>query len=260
MLGGENPQAVFLEHLGWIERIASIVCRRHGVWGDDADDFAAWLNGRLIEDDYAVVRKFRGESSARTYFATVVTRQFSAYLRERQGRWRPSAAAERLGPPADELERLVYRDGYPLAQAGEKLRTAGHTTLSDVELARLLAQLPERQPLRPVEVASDAVLEATEGSFHADARVAASEEGARRQDLMDRLGRALERMTPEERMIVRMHFGEGRTLAEVARVLGLEQKPLYRRIDKLRARVREHLEREGVTWPTVRGVLEQEDS
>lgn len=260
MLGWQNPEALFLEHLGWIERIADGVCRRRGVYGDDAEDFAGWLKDRLIEDDYAIVRKFRGESSPRTYFATVVTRQFSAYLREQQGRWRPSAAAERLGPPADALERLVYRDGYPLAQAGEKLRTSGHTTLSDGELARLLAQLPERQPMRPVEVGGDAVLDAREGAFHADARVTASEAGARRQDLMDRLGRALERMTPEERMIVRMHFGEGRTLAEVARVLSLEQKPLYRRIVKLKERVREHLEREGVSWATVRDVLEQEDS
>lgn len=262
MLGRQNPEALFLEHLGWIERIADAVCRKRGVYGDDAEDFAGWLKDRLIEDDYAIVRKFRGESSPRTYFATVVTRQFSAYLREQQGRWRPSAAAERLGPPADELEKLVYRDGYPLAQAGEKLRTSGRTELSNAELARLLEKLPRRTPLRPVQVPGETVINTAQGAQRADERIAAQEADAERARILGALHRAMERLDPEERVIMRMHFQDGRTLAAVARALGLEQKPLYRRVEKLRLRLKELLEEEGVHRGDVHDVLggSQEDS
>lgn len=259
MLDRLNPEALFLEHLGWIEKVATIACHKHSLWGDEADEFVARAKMKLIEDDYAAIRQFRGESALRTYLATVVVRHFHEYGRERRGRWRPSAAAERLGGVAKELETLVYRDGYRLDQAGEKLRTSGRTSLSDAELARVLARLPVREPLRPVEVGPEPIQEAPDAGA-ADARVVAAEAEARRRAVMDALTRALARLEPEERMIVRMHFGEGRTLADVARALHLEQKPLYRRVDRLRARLRAFLEEDGVSEGGVRELLGEEDA
>jgi RNA polymerase sigma factor (sigma-70 family) len=255
MLDQLNPEAILVEHLGYIEKVAIRNCRHSGLHGPDAEDFVSWLKIRLMEDDYAVIRKFRGDSRITTYLAMVVARQLFAYLREKRGRWRPSAAAERLGPPADELEDLVYRQGYTLTQAGEKLRTEGRTTLSDLELARLLEQLRERPPLRPMEVPSDTVLE-TEGSSRADDRVNAAEAGARHGDFMARLGRVLGQLTPEERNIVRLYFQEDYSAADVARALGLDQKPLYRRIPRLKARMRALLEQEGISGLTF---LERDD-
>lgn len=259
MLEQLNPEAILVENLAFIEKVAAITCRQHGLKGVEAEDFSTWLKIRLIEDDYSVIRKFRGEAGIRTYLTPVIQRQFFAYLREVRGRWRPSAAAERLGPPADELEALVYRDGYALPQAGEKLRTEGRTTLSNTELARLLAQLPRREPLRPTEVSSEVVLDEAPGSSRADEHVAAAEADARHGDLMARLGRALERLSGEEQLIVRMYFQDGRSVADVARALGLEQKPLYRRLPRLQERLREYLGEEGVSWPSVSAVLDPED-
>jgi DNA-directed RNA polymerase specialized sigma24 family protein len=139
-----NPEEVLTRNHGWIERVAVSAARSHGLHDADAREFASWVTLKLIEDDYAVLRKFRGESNIRTYITTVVVRMSHAYSRERRGRWRPSRAAERLGPPASELETLVRRDGYSLEQAGEKLRTSGSTHLPDAELRQLLKQLPER--------------------------------------------------------------------------------------------------------------------
>jgi RNA polymerase sigma factor (sigma-70 family) len=258
MYDRQSAEALFLEHLGWIERVAAMACARQGVWGAEAEDFAAWVKIRLMEDGYAAIRRFRGESEMKTYLATVVVRQSHDYMRERLGRWRPSAAAERLGPTARDLEALVHRDGYRLGQAGEKLRTAGRTTLSDAELARLLAHLPARAPLRPVEVTAETALLGAESPSRADAGLAAAETGARRGEVMGSLDRALERLEAEDRMIVRMHFAEGRTLADVARALRLEQKPLYRRVERLRKQLRALLESDGVRGADVRGVLGEE--
>jgi RNA polymerase sigma factor for flagellar operon FliA len=185
----------------------------------------------------------------------VVSRQFQEFRRQRGGRWRPSAAALRLGPPAGDLEALVYRDGYRLEQAGETLRTSGRTDLSDVQLARLLAQLPVRGPLRPVELAAEPEMGADEGSFGADAGVLAAEAEALRGRVLAALGRVMDAVDPEDLMIVRMHFAEGRTLAYVARALGLEQKPLYRRVERLRKQIRTLLEAEGVEDHDIREML-----
>jgi len=250
-----NPEALLLEHLGWIDKVASIACTTRGVWGADAEDFTAWVRMRLMEDDYAVLRGFRGGSGLKTYLASVVVRQFSTYRRAQRGRWRPSAAARRLGTPAMELEQLVQHEGYTLEQAGEKLRTAGLTTLSDTRLARLLGELPQRGPLRPVEVEPTRLLEAEPSAARDDERVVAAEAGARHGQMMDALATSMKQLEPEEQLIVRMHFADGHSLADVARALRLKQKPLYRRVERLRVRLRALLESEGLRQDDVRSVL-----
>jgi DNA-directed RNA polymerase specialized sigma24 family protein len=80
-----NPEALFLEHLGWIEKVAALACRKHGVWDAEAEDFTGWVKIRLMEDDYAALRKFRGESNLKTFLATSVVRYFHDYSRERRG-------------------------------------------------------------------------------------------------------------------------------------------------------------------------------
>lgn len=253
-----NPEAVFLEHLAWIERVADKASRRHGRSPAEAEDFVSWVRSRMVADDYAAIRKFRGDSDIKTYLLSVVMRYSSAYLREKQGRWRPSVVAERLGPPAPKLEQLVRRDGYPLSQAAEKLRTEGSTTLSDLELARLLDKIPARDPLRPEEVTSDVVLDRAEGAWRADERVAASEDEALRRGVREAQARALSQMTPEDQVIVKMYFRDGHSVADIARRLHLEQKPLYRRIPRLREQLRQLLERDGLSAPAVREFLERE--
>ena len=57
-----------------------------------------------------------------------------------------------------------------------------------------------------------------------------------------------------------MHFAEGYTLADVARALRLEQKPLYRRVERLRARLRALLESAGLGGDDVRGLLYELDT
>ena len=235
-------EGLFLEHLGWINRVAGTTCMQHGVWGAEAEDCASFIRMKLMEDDYAIIRKHRGASTLKTYLAMVVTRHFHEYLRERRGRWRTSAAARRLGPPAPDLEALVHRDGYRLDQAGELLRTAGRTTLTDRELGRLLNEFPQREPLRPREVPPDAVLDGIEGGQHAEDRVAGARAEALHQQVMDALERAMGTLGPEDRMIVRMHMADGRSLADVSRALGVERKPLFRRVNRLRRHLRVEIE------------------
>lgn len=252
-------ESLFLEHLDWIERVSGILCSKNSMWDAEAEDFKSWIRLKLMEDDYAVLRRFRGDSKLTTYLATVITGQFHDYRRERHGRWRASAAAERLGRLAKDLEALVYRHGYSLGQAGEKLRTAGRTELSNTELARVLSQLPERTPPRPVEISAEPVLDAIEGSSNADAGLAGADREARHQGIMAALARVMSRLDAENAMIARMHFGDGRSIADVARALNLEQKPLYRRVEKLRLRLRAELEAEGVQDSDARGILPEEE-
>jgi DNA-directed RNA polymerase specialized sigma24 family protein len=163
----KNAESLFLEQLGWINRVATMTCNQHGVWGPEAEDFAASIRLKLMEDNYAIIRKHRGEATLKTYLTVVVQRKFLDYWRASRGRWRPSAIARRLGPPAPDLEALVYRDGFRLDQAGEMLRTSGRTSLSDRDLGALLKELPPRKP-RHREVSAHEVAEITEADERTD--------------------------------------------------------------------------------------------
>jgi RNA polymerase sigma factor (sigma-70 family) len=246
----QRLEALFLSQLGWIERVVAAISRRNGLARDDADDFASWTTLRLIEEDYAVFRKFRGESALTTYLAVVIAMLFRDYRTHRWGRWRPSAAARRRGSLAIRLETLVHRDGLRLSQAAELLRTAGITDLSDRELATLLNQLPARQPGRPQEVVSSGGADPP-ASEHADDLVVADEVAMARKAIDEQL----KRLPLEEQMMLRMRYWEGMTVVEVARGLGLPQKPLYRRLDRALADLRHYLEESGMSQNGVRAAL-----
>ena len=241
-----DPGTLFLESIEVIEGIAASICRRYTVWGDDADEFVSWAKERLVENDYAVLSKYRGESELNTYLTVVITRLFHAHARELKGRWRPSAKAVRLGQVAVDLEALVYRDGCTLQEAGERLRSSGRTGQSDAQLARLLAQLREREPLRPVEVGADP-LEHAPGMARADERVRAAEAERHRGRLAAALDAVMDSLDPEDAAILCMHFQDGRKVADIARALSLEQRPLYRRIERVCERLKAELERRGVS-------------
>jgi RNA polymerase sigma factor for flagellar operon FliA len=60
------------------------------------------------------------------------------------------------------------------------------------------------------------------------------------------LGSALAELKPTDGAILRLHFVAGLTVAEIARALHLDQKPLYRRIRKLCEQLRERLVAAGI--------------
>lgn len=246
-------ESLFLQQLPAITRILGGLSRRHSMAAHDAEDFASWAMLRLMDNGYAILRKYRGQSSVGTYLTVVLATMFREYRVEQWGRWRSSTAARRAGLLAVQLELLLERDGLSIAHAGELLRTAGLTTLSNGALARMAAGFPRRSRLRPV-CASDAMLTiAAEGS--ADEMI---EEEARDEDLRvvrSALRTALDALETEDRLIVRMHFEESMSVADIARRLEVPQKPLYRKLDRALATMRGRMEEVGVSRDHVASVM-----
>lgn len=251
-----GAERLLLEHLPWIERACAALARRHGLGGDEADDFLSWARMRLLEDDFAILRKFRGECAATTYLTVVLATLFRNWRVREWGKWRASAAAKREGALAVRLEALVYRDGFRLEEAGERLRTAGATDLSDRELATLLARLPEHASSRPAH-AGDELLASSPAPGAADDAVLQEEAGARRGEAETALRQAVERLTERDQVVFRLRFWEGLSVAQIARGLGVPQKGLYRRIERALARMKRDLERGGVSREDVRELLDE---
>src|SRR5262245_58613353 len=140
---------LFLQELALIQRITAWVASRHGLGREDAQDFASTVSLRLIENDYAILRRFEGKSALKTYLVTVVNRVYLDFQVQRFGKWRSSAQARRLGPMAVRLERLLHRDGLTLDEACGVLRTEG-VTESPEALRQLSGSMPSRAQRRAV--------------------------------------------------------------------------------------------------------------
>src|SRR5689334_6294840 len=134
-----EPSELLLQNLAMIQQIILTVCRRNGLDPDETDEFAGVVRLRLVEDDYAVLRAFRGRSTLKTYLTAVIMRLLLDHRRQEWGKWRNTALAERLGDAAMELERLLHRDERPLEEA---LSIAGsrHPELTRADLVELAEQ------------------------------------------------------------------------------------------------------------------------
>ena len=145
------------ECLPIVDKAVRFVCRQHRCGPDEAEEFASVARLKLVEHGHAILRRFEGRSSLKTYLVTVVHRLFIDHRRQRWGTWRPSAAARRLGPVAMRLDTLLHRDGLRFEEACEVIRTTERRDVSLDELDALRGQLPRRT--RRVQVGHDEVPE-----------------------------------------------------------------------------------------------------
>jgi len=246
---GTDVPELFRTNLGVIERAIERVCRRSGLQGADAEDFASEAKLALIENDYEVLRNYRGESALST-FVTIVIQNFLTDSRERMlGRFRPSAEAKRTGRAAVLLEQLVVRDGRPLEQV---LPIVG---LTRAEAVAILERLPLRES-RPRAVELDAIeSEEPPSARSADERVR-SAEAQRVSAATSRVIRAtLGRMPLEDRMIVRLRYVSGMSIADISRMIRLPQRPLYRRIERVLEQLRDALVAAGLDASSVADLI-----
>ncbi|MBK9240013.1 MAG: sigma-70 family RNA polymerase sigma factor [Acidobacteria bacterium] len=244
---------IYLAHADLIERALATVCRRNSVFGADAEDFSSTARLHLIEDDYAVLRRFEGRSSLPTYLTVVITRQFQDWRNAKWGKWRPSAEAKRLGPTAVRLETLTVRDRLSLDEAYELLRSKYEVTESRAEVEALAVRFPIRHKRSFVD---DTVINTLPTPIPPpDDDVAGREAAVMAHHVSGVLTTEVRKLPAQDRLILKMRFEDDCPIADIARALRLEAKPLYRRIEKVLTALRTSLEAEGITAAAIAGAM-----
>lgn len=249
-----NPEKLFLEHLGCVQRAAQMGCRRYRMTPEDTEDFVSEVQRKLLENDYEVIRKFRSRNGAKlsTYLTTVVQRALLDYVNHLWGKWRPSAEAKRHGPEAILLDRLMTRDGLTFDEACEIMQSNHGVKKSPQELYAIAVSLPRRYPRR-VEGA-ETLEHHADPDVRTDQRVIDRERGRLRARVMHFLDAALESLDPADKLLLRLH-GEQRNLAALARQLRRPYRSLYRQLQGIWTTLRETLEKEGITGAQVAEIV-----
>jgi RNA polymerase sigma factor for flagellar operon FliA len=243
-----TPQELFSSQLTLIESVIGFIARRHRLSAAEAEEFGSIAKLRLIENDYRILAQFQQRSSLRTFLGVVIDRLFLDERTARWGKWRPSAEARRIGPLAVRLETLLARDGLSFDEACQMLRTNHRVTETEHDLYAILEHLPIRVASRRVDRASSAPPTGAD----ADGVVRSAEA----ERTMTALERALTRLQPLDRLIIKFLFFDRLTVAEIARAQGLDQRVLYRQKDRLLHQLRDDLESQGVSREDVAFWLE----
>jgi len=240
-----TPAQLFDANLPVIEAVIRYVAGQYRLTADERDEFAGDVRLRLIDNDFEILRRFEHRSSLKTFLVTVVQRQFLDYRDRVWGKWRPSAEARRLGPAALRLERLVFRDGLTFEEAAAMLQTNERLDLSHDALSALFQKLPPRTPRRFV---GEQALEGVEAAAsESDAGIMAREGVELRRRVRAVVGDTVKGLPQQDRLIVKLHYLDLMTVADIARLMHLDQKALYRRVARLRQDLRRALEAAGIT-------------
>jgi RNA polymerase sigma factor (sigma-70 family) len=247
----DEPKRLLIENLALLEQVVRRVAHRHHLRNADAEELLGAIRLKLIENDYAVLRRFEGRATLSTYLTAVVTRHLLDERNARWGKWRPSLYAKRLGATAIQLELLMTREGLSFREAAEMLRTNHHVAESDEQLYQISLGFPHRSRRRFVEAK---VLDQVASEQRADDVI----EGDRRVALAEKTAAALQaalaRLDRRDRVLLRLCFEKGLQLSEVAGAMQLEAKRLYRHRERVLSVLRRELERHGVSREDVQDI------
>jgi RNA polymerase sigma factor (sigma-70 family) len=249
------PEQLFLDHLSYIEKVAAQTCRHCHLRKEEEEDFLGEVRLKIMADDYAVLRQFQEKSTLKSYLAAVIKNQMRDFQNRLWGKWRHSEMAKRLGDVATLLEKLV-RDGYTFDEAIQILRTNHKVEMSWQELNEIAAKLPPRT-LRHWETEEVLELLPSTGD-RPDAGIIEREKRALRVRALEALQKALKSVPAEDQVIIKMQQWNRFTVAQISRVLNLDQKPLYKRIQKTLKHLKSEMERQGIRKEDIDDLLDDE--
>jgi RNA polymerase sigma factor (sigma-70 family) len=226
--------------------------RRSGLPEHEAEEFRSWALFKLVEDDSRVLASWEGRSSFPTFLTVVLVNLMRDYRIHIWGKWRPTAAAKKQGREAVLLEQLCGRDGLPIDEAVERMRTEHGVSLSRAELEEMAASLPRRmgrQRVREEELLRIPV------DGRVESRVEDAERSRTEEQLRVLLTPLLKSLSAEDRLLLKLHYWDGLSMAAISPLLGRPQRELYSVRDKCLKMIRRNLEAAGLGPERVRMLL-----
>ncbi len=241
----DDAKTLFLEQLEAIDRAIRFACHRASLREHDAEDFASTVRLKLIDNDYAVIRKHDSRSSFCGYIAVVVQRLLLDHRNTQWGKFHASAEAKRIGDTAITIEAFLYRDGRTIEEVlPTLLRRWPDLTRERIDgIVRALPPRSARPRVVDIEHAAESV--GADGATVHDAAFEADRH-ATSQQLCAIVRDTMKELDEHDRLIFRLHWEGDMSVANISRVLHIEQKPLYRRLQRALARMRARLEAAGI--------------
>ena len=242
-------RALLEQHFHLIRQRLDRLSRLSGLPEHEAEELRSWALFKLVENDYRILASWEGRSSFSTFLTVVLVNLMRDYRIHVWGKWRPSAAARRRGPEAVLLERLYGRDNLPLDEAIERMRTEHGVSLSRAELERMAASLRRSTERRRV---SEEELLRIPIDGQVESRIEDGERARTEERLRELLAPLLRSLPAQDRLLLKLHYWDGLSMAAISPLLGRPQRELYSVRDKCLKKLRHNLEEAGLSPDQVR--------
>lgn len=86
-----DAERLFIDNFALLDYLIRGFARHHGLSASAADELVGAVRLTLVADDYAVLRRYQGRCSLRTYFLVLAERQLRAIRRTARGRTAPTS-------------------------------------------------------------------------------------------------------------------------------------------------------------------------
>ena len=226
-----------------IQRKLQVMGRRSGLPAHEAEELRSWALFKLVEDDYRILGRWEGRSSFSTYLTVVLVNLMRDYRVHVWGKWRPSAAAERLGEEAMLLERLIGRDRLSLEEAIHHIQVEKRASASAADLEALALKLPLRTGRWRVDE-GELLRFPVDGKI--EARLVEGERARAAARVHKVLPSLLRELPEEDRLLLELRYRDNLSMAAISPVLGVPQRELYSRRDRCLKKLRRSLEQAGL--------------
>lgn len=218
----------------------------------------------LRQNNYRVLREFKGNAQLTTYLTAIISRRAVDMIRKKLGRGREKERATELGNIGLILFQRVIKDGYPLQDVYNELRSNGNFPGDLEELEAMLGKIKGKNPggHKPGHAngnnGNSVVKNGT--SINEEEYVipdtksdpqALLMEKQRQQEIHRVIRDIIAPLSGEERLLLRMRFPvlEGEkpgSVEQISCALGITPKAVYKRITRLMKKCRQQLDSRGI--------------
>lgn len=254
---GRKADHLLVPHLPLIDRLVRHLRHRHALRAEEADDLRSYIHLRLLENDCETLRSFEGRSSLETYLGVVVQRMFLDWRRRTWGDWRPTDVASRLGRVAIEVERLWVREAFPWDQVQTALAARFGEEATPERLEAIRDALGSYR--RPKKVEADGLEQTPDPRTRAESALQEREAGEAMRRLIASVREAIAGLDPDDRLILRLHFKEQKSLRTIAEALGWDHRKVHRRVGQALFDLRQQLSERGCTRELLLVAMEAPD-
>ena len=234
----QTPSDILLDHLKLIERIIGNLCRG-AMDASQMEELFGFVQLRLVENDYSIIRAFQGRSSFGTYLTTVVARLLNDYRNHEWGKWHDSAEAKRQGDLAVELERLIGRDKRSIDEALVILQRK-YSGVTKVMIEQLAELFPKRHGRRMVGLD-----QRPEPSIAGTGDALANRETAAL--ISEVVSAFIAQLPKEDQLLFQLRFESDMPVPQIANSMRQDAQHLYRRLQMHFGNLRGKLKEAGVS-------------
>lgn len=240
-----------------IESCIKVISYNKGLKEEEVEEFKSEVMLKLCENDYKILREYKGKSSFKTYIIVVISRIYIDLLRKKIGRWRASKVAEVYGETGRLIEELIYKKGYSISEACKVLSYNYGIKISEEEIEEITKNIYPKENINKVDFKEikDSIKSA---DLYPDKEMEVEEREAKRYAIERIIKEEIEKLSDIDKLIIKLKFESNISTNRISKALGISNFLLKKKIKEIMELLKESVIKRGYDEETIKDLLNLE--